>query len=140
MKQLIFFALIIFQTIAFSQVEAVSGTYNYTFNGSNGSTGETIILLADGSFEIQTFKKLDGGHPPEDYTYGKGSWELKKKIIHFSTTDTDFDSKFTLNLNTTQAQFDTKSPRDISNTEVPTTLRIFKSDVAWLVGRTLEKE
>lgn len=140
MKHLILLTLIIFQTVAFSQVETVSGTYNYTFNGSNGSTGETIILHADGSFEIHTFKKLEGGHPLEEYTYGKGTWELKKKIIHFSTTETDFDSKFTLNLNTTEARFDAKSPRDMSNNDVPTTLKIFKSEVAWLVGRKLEKE
>jgi len=79
-------------------------------------------------------------HPPESYTYGKGTWELKKNIVYFSTTETDLDSKHTLDWNNTEARFSTKSPRDKSNREIPTTLRIFKSDVEWLVGRNLEKE
>lgn len=140
MKQILFFVVILFQTALFSQSETVSGNYKYTFEGSNGTFGETLTLHADGSFEFHSYKKFDGMQPPESHTYGKGSWELKKNIVHFSATEIDLDSKYTLNLNNTEARFSTKSSRDKSNREIPTTLRIFKSDVEWLVGRNLEKE
>ncbi len=140
MKQILFFAVILFQTALFSQSETVSGTYQLNFEGSNGIYKETLTLNSDGTFEFHSCKKFDGMHPPESNTYGKGTWELKKNIVYFSTTESDFDVKHTLNWNNTEARFSTKSSRDKSNREIPTTLRIFKSDVEWLVGRNLVKE
>ncbi|TYA52304.1 hypothetical protein [Formosa maritima] len=140
MKQILFLTLIILQTTVFSQNEAINGTYQFYFEGSNGTFGETIVLHPNGSFDIHSFKKLDGGSTPETNAYGKGTWKLEKKIVYFTTTKTDFDSKFTLDLNNTQARFHTKSSRDTSNRDIPTTLTIFESNKPWLVGRTLEKQ
>ena len=140
MKPLLLFILVMIQTTLFSQTEAVSGTYKFIFEGSNGTFGETIILYPNGRFNIHSFKKLDGSNPPETNKYGKGTWELDKKMIHLTTTETDFDSKFTLDLNHTQVRFNTKSSRNTSNLDMPTTLKVFKSEIPWLVGRTLEKQ
>lgn len=140
MKQLLFFGLIMFQSIAFSQIEMVSGTYQFSFEGSNGTFGETIILHPKGSFNIHSVKELDGSNPPEINAYGRGTWKLDKKIVYFTATDADFDAKFTLNLNHTQARFHTKSPRDTTNREMATTIQIIKSDISWLVGRKLIKQ
>ena len=135
-----FFLVILFQTALFSQSETVSGTYQLNFEGSYGIYNETLTLYSDSSFEFLSYKKFDGMHPLESYTHGKGTWELKKNIVYFTTTESDLDSKHTLDLNNTEARFSTKSPRAKSSRETPTTLRVFKSDAEWLVGRNLVKE
>lgn len=140
MKQMLFFGLIMLQTAVFSQTKVINGTYQFNFEGSNGSFSETIILNPDGSFNIHTMRKLDGTNPPESNAYGKGKWEMNKENIHFIAHKSDFDSKFTLNLNNTQARFNSKSPRDKSNRDIPTSIKIIKSDISWLVGRELKKQ
>ncbi|MCX7551429.1 hypothetical protein [Xanthomarina sp. F2636L] len=140
MKQIIFLTLVILQTTVFSQTKTITGTYQFIFEGSNGSFGEKIILHPDGTFNIHSFKKLDGSNPPETNIFGKGTWKLDKKMVHFTTIETDFDSKFTLDLNHTQARFNTKSSRDTNKREVPTTLKVIKSEIPWLIGRTLKKQ
>lgn len=83
MKQILFFTLLVFQTVVFSQSEAVNGTYHYNFDGSNGAFGERITLRANGTFEIYTFKKLDGSHQAEEHSYDRGIWKLKTNIVRF---------------------------------------------------------
>lgn len=140
MKQFFFLAILLVQMPIFSQSEAIIGTYQFTFDGSNGTFGERLVLHANGSFDFHSFKKLDGMDPPESVSYGKGTWDLKNNVVYFSTLETDFDKKFTLDLNNTQARFSSKSPRDTTNRNTLTTLTIFKSEIAWLIGRKLKKQ
>lgn len=115
----------------------IEGTYIYEFNGTNGSSKRTLTLNANGTFLFHTYEYHERGMPQERNFYGKGSWTSDINIVHFKSTRSDIDDKYTLDFNNTKARFDTKSIRDKSERDIKTSLRFYESEVFWFKGMIL---
>ncbi|MGJ8591337.1 MAG: hypothetical protein ACSHXF_02245 [Aquaticitalea sp.] len=128
-----------FATVSQTTINEVSGNYEVTYDSTNALIIDKLSLNSDGTFVFHEYDKHDNGVPPERNKYAKGTWKLEKNTITFSTTESDFDEKPTLDLNNTKARFITKSPRDTSDRDVKTSIKFFQSETPWVTGRTLLK-
>jgi hypothetical protein len=138
MKKIILILLVLFQGFAFSQ----SGTYTMGNPSSNGTIVKwTLTLNPDGTFLYHFLRDLSATskYSTEENFYGKGTWKLNKKIIEFSADSTDFNEKFTVNLNNAKARYITKSPRNISTKVIRTGLRFYASENSYIKGLQLFK-
>lgn len=131
-KPILFLLCLLFSFLLHAQfnVADVAGKYETDFN----LTGPHLIkyqltLNSNGTFEFHSYEKIELGSPNgqsrinERHLYGKGAWELDKKVVTLSSQTADLDEKFTLDLSDTKARFITKHPRNKSNKPVPTRLQ-----------------
>ena len=141
MKTLILIVCVIAcSTTIFSQSEAIEGTYQSDFDGTNTAIKRTLILNADGTFLFHGYEYHEGGIPPKKNSYAKGTWTSEKKIIYFSSNTNDLDEKHTLDFTNSKARFIIKSPRDKSTRVIKTAIKFYTSDIFWIKGMTLLKE
>ncbi len=127
-------------TMLFAQSEDQVGDYEFRFEGINGIVIYKLSLNTNGTFLFHSYRKLDGGIPPEENEYAKGTWEADKKLIYFSVDSSDLDDEYILNFNNSKARFKSKSPRDKSNRVVETSIRFYESEIPWLKGKELLKK
>ncbi len=100
----------------------------------------TITLNQDSTFLYHYLRVAGAGNPEENF-YGKGTWQKEGKIVVFSSNKkTDFNEKYTVNLNNSKARYITKSPRDKSDKVVKTALRFYESETFHIEGLTVFKE
>jgi len=111
-----------FSVFAQNTVEDISGVYELTYDLTNALIIDRLILNADGSFDFHEYENIKKRLIPEGNNYGKGTWSIDKNLIYFTTTQSDFAEKYTLNFNNTKARFITKSPRDTSDREIKTAI------------------
>ncbi|MGB6269125.1 MAG: hypothetical protein WBF67_08955 [Olleya sp.] len=133
------FRFVVLSNFAFGQSNDIVGTYNLEWKGSNGNLKRELVLNTDGTFQFHNSEYHEGGIPKEKNSYAKGTWEIDKLVVSFSTISSDFDEKFTLDFNKTKARFITKSPRDKSNRDIKTALRFYQCEIFWIRGMKLEK-
>lgn len=140
-KSLLIIFLLSFNYTVFAQLtkEDVFGSYTLKSESSNATLIDTLSLHLDGNFTFHEYDKHDKGIPPERNTYAKGTWHVVKNLIYFTTSQSDFDDKHTLDFNNTKARFIRKSPRDQSNRAIKTALRFYESEIFWITSRTLFK-
>lgn len=124
-----------------AQSVVYEGTYLLKLNANNGDFHKwEITLNPDSTFLFHSSSKINNGIPPEKSTYGKGTWRAEKNTIYFFTDKTkDLDKKYTLDFTNTKARYDTKSPRDKSDSVIPTKLWFSQSDITWVEGKQLLK-
>jgi len=117
------------------------GEYEF-FRGNNDDffLKTHLTLNSDGTFLLLNESYIEQSIPRERIEYGKGTWTSDKRLIFLKAEDSDVDAKHVLNLNNTKLRYDTKSPRDKSNRDIKTLVRIIESENTVLKGRTLIKD
>ncbi len=117
-----------------------AGSYEF-YSGpvENHFLRDFLTLNPDGTFLLLSESYIEERMPREIKEYGKGTWTSDKRLILLKVKESDLDAKHVLNLNNTKLRFDTKSPRDKSNRDIKTSVRMFDTEVSWLKGRTLIK-
>lgn len=142
MKLLITTFLLIFNVTLFVQSNQFAGNYTRSLSEKEKHTIEyKLTLNTNGTFEFQSYQKMQGGTPPEVNKYGKGKWSAKDNLITFSADKKeDLDEKYTLNFNNSTARFITKNPRDKSDKMVKTKLQFLESGIFWLKGIDIFKD
>lgn len=136
----IFTLLFFVSFMSFSQSKEHVGNYELSKeNGTDYFIKNNLTLNPNGTFLFKSHTFIKKRLPSEKIEYGKGSWTSEGRLIQLSTNDSDVDATHTLNLNSTKLRFDTKSPRDKSNRDIKTSVRIISTKVYWLNGRTLFK-
>ncbi len=136
---IIFFVQFTFSITAQSGVH--DGIYEVKHEASNGDFHEyRITLNPDGTFLFHSHSEIAMGIPPENDTFGKGTWRTEKNTIIFATDKLkDFNEIHSLDFNGTKARYDTKSPRDKSDRIIRTKLKFYESDIFWVLGKELFK-
>lgn len=140
MKHLLFISTLLFNLFSFAQSEEHVGIYKLDLGSESHFEKTTLTLNSDGTFLFYFYDYREHGIPKERTKYGKGTWTSKGKLIQFSVNEAHIDDAHVLNFNNSKARFDTKSPRDKSDRVIPTSIRFYKSDIFWMVGRTMVKE
>ncbi|MBT8310684.1 MAG: hypothetical protein HKO72_04565 [Flavobacteriaceae bacterium] len=141
MKFIISLLLISFQFSAFAQSKEHAGNYEF-FMGNNDShfLKDKLTLNPNGTFLFKSESYLEERMERHRLQYGKGTWRSEKRLIFLKVEDSDVDATHELNLNNTRLRFDTKSPRDKTNRDIKTSVRVIDSEIRWLKGRTLIKD
>ena len=117
-----------------------AGSYEfYRGNGDNHFLRDYLTLNPDRTFLFLSESYIEERMPRDRKEYGRGTWTSEKQLIFLNVEESDVDAKHVLNLNNTKLRFDTKSPRDKSNRDIKTSVRIFDTEIPWLKGRTLIK-
>lgn len=140
MKNLLFISTLLFSLFSFAQSKEHVGVYKLDLGSKSHFEKTTLTLNSDGTFLFHFYDYRENGIPKERTKYGKGTWTSEGKLILFSVNEKDVDDAHVLNFNNSKARFDTKSPRDKSDRIIPTSIRFYKSDIFWMVGRTMVKE
>lgn len=115
---------------------------NYEFYKGNDDTfflKDQLTLNADGTFVLISESYIEERMERHRKELGKGTWSSNKKLIVLTSDATDINDKYTLNLSNTKLRYITKSPRDQSDRDIKTSVRVIASDIFWLKGRTLIK-
>lgn len=129
-----------FSLMLSAQSIVYAGSYEfYRGNGDNHFLRDYLTLNPDGTFLFVSESYIEERMPRDRKEYGKGTWTSEKQLIFLNVEESDVDAKHVLNLNNTKLRFDTKSPRDKSNRDIKTSVRIFDTEIPWLKGRTLIK-
>ncbi|WP_428231643.1 copper resistance protein NlpE N-terminal domain-containing protein [Flavobacterium sp.] len=134
MKLILAILLFIFNLALSAQSNPYTGDYTRSLSEEGKHIIEyKLTLNQDGTFLFHSYKKMQGGTPPEVNTYGKGKWSAKDNIITFSADKKeDFDEKNTLDFNQSTARFVTKNPRDKSDKVAKTKLQFLESGIFWM--------
>lgn len=140
MKNLLFISTLLFSLFSFAQSKEHVGVYKLDLGSKSHFEKTTLTLNSDGTFLFHFYDYRENGILKERTKYGKGTWTSEGKLILFSVNKKDVDDAHVLNFNNSKARFDTKSPRDKSDRVMPTSVRFYKSDIFWMVGRTMVKE
>ena len=141
MKQIIVLILITYGLVTFAQSKEHAGNYEMQTEGKEHFEKIKLTLNPNGTFLFHFYDNHENGIPKERTKYGKGTWISNKRLIFLKTLDSDVDATHVLNLNNTKARYDTKSPRDKSDRDIKTSIRIYEvGDIFWLKGRTLLKK
>lgn len=117
-----------------AQSENFVGNYTRIMETTKGdhTIKYNLELHGDGTFVFHSYDKLLNRIPQERNSYGKGTWTVTKNIVHFhSTTEKDFDEKYTLDFNNSTARFDHKDK---------TIFRFYKSKIPWIERIEFKKE
>lgn len=141
MKYLLLFFLAFSTIQKNAQIGAddVAGTYEMTFEATNGLIIEKLTLNSDGTFFFHGYERIDQRLTPESNKYGKGTWSIDGKIITFTTRHNDFDEKYTLDFTNSIARFDSKSIEAKYGKDSSISMRFYKSEISWMKGRTYLK-
>ena len=133
--------IVLFSLFLKAQSTEYVGEYEF-FKGNNDSyfLKTHLTLNSDGTFVLFNESYIEESRPRERKEYGKGTWTSDKRLIFLEVKEIDIDDKHGLNLNNTKLRFDTKSPRDKSNRDIKTSVRIIETEIPWLKGRTLIKD
>ena len=119
MKHFIITLLLISGISLSAQSNQFSGDYARSLSDDKHIIEYKLTLNQDGTFLFHSYRKMQGGTPPEENKYGKGKWSVKDNVVTFSSDKKDdFDAKNTLDFNNSKARFVTKNPRDKSDKEV----------------------
>ena len=141
MRQIITLLFVISTLTVFSQSREHTGNYEMETGGEEHFEKIKLTLNPNGTFMFHFYDSRENVIPKERTKYGKGTWTSNKRLIFLKSIDSDIDATHVLNLNNTKARYDTKSPRDKSNREIKTSIRIYEvGDIFWLKGRTLLKK
>lgn len=120
------------QTSAFT-TDDVAGIYVKDFPyviqdekpGPGADHSWSLTLSTDGTFEYHNFRQLKG--QAEEHWYAQGNWSFDGKIISFTTSASDIDEKYKIDLNNSKARFFKKSPRSKSVKAKPTYVQFYES-------------
>jgi len=141
MKFIISLVLISFQFNAFTQSIEPAGNYEFfRGNDDNYFLKDKLTLNPNGTFLFTAESYIEERMERHRLHYGKGTWRSEKRLIFLMVEDSDIDATHELNLNNTRLRFDTKSPRDKSDRDIKTTVRIIDTEIRRLKGRTLIKD
>lgn len=141
MKHLLSILILLFSFTMLAQSNEYAGEYEfYRGNNDNYFLKTHLTLNSNRTFILFSESYIEERMPRERIEYGKGTWTSVKKLIFLKVEDGDVDAKHVLNLNNTKLRYDTKSPRDKSNRDIKTSVRIFDTEISWLKGRTLLKD
>ncbi len=141
LKRTIFLLLLIITSTAFSQTEIYTGVYKIHHDiNDEGTLDYKLTLKKDSTYTFHSYRKINAKNPEENL-YGKGTWNIEKNnVLYFYTnTENDLDEKHSLDFTNTKARYITKNPRDQSDKEIKTHLRIYESNIPWLKGRKFLK-
>lgn len=141
MKNLLSIFLILFSSILVAQSNEYVGEYEF-YSGpvDNHFLRDYLTLNPDGTFLLLSESYIEERMPRERKEFGKGTWTSDKRLIFLKAEESDIDDKHVLNLNNTKLRYITKSPRDKSNRDIKTSVRIIDTEIFWLKGRTLIKD
>ncbi len=140
MKFAVILLLFTYGQIACAQSANYDGTYGVRYENVNSIIEYTLTLNVDGTFQFHSYTNHFKATPPEQNTYGKGTWNAEKNIISFFTDDQhELDEKHTLDFSATKARVDRKSIRNKSPEVIPDKMRIYESEISWVKGMKLEK-
>ena len=141
MKHILSILFLLLSLNQYSQSNEYIGEYEF-YRGNNDSFffKTYLTLNADGTFFIFSESYVEERFLRERMEYGKGTWTSDKQLIFLKAKESDIDDKHVLNLNNTRLRYDTKSPRDKSNRDIKTSVRIIESENTVLKGRTLIKD
>ena len=132
---IIIFLCVILNTLA------QSGMYSREPKSVDGTEIKwTLSLNIDGTFLYHFFRDISGEANPEEYFYGKGTWESEGQLIYFYCESSSLNDEFTINLNNSKAKIKSKSPRDKSDKIIKTSLRFYESEAFAIKGLELFKE
>jgi len=114
-----------------THVFAQSGVYVNEPKNIDGTIVKwTLTLNNDGSFLYHFLRDLSAISKPnkEENFYGKGTWKTEKNLVFLSANkETDFNERYTIDLNNSKARYITKSPRDKSDRVVKPALLFYES-------------
>jgi hypothetical protein len=140
MKNITLIIFLVINLIGFAQTSSHNGTYQVKYDTDNAIFEYTLNLESNGTFTFHSYTNHFNANPKEKNQYGKGKWVAKKNLISFIADENiDINDKFNLNLNNTRARIDMKSPRNKTSEIIPTTMRIYNSDIFWIKGLKLTK-
>ena len=104
--------------IVSTKVFAQSGVYALEPKNSDGTIIKwTLTLNDDGTFSYNFLRDLSAISKPnkKENFYGKGTWKAEKNLVFLSSNkETDFNERYTIDLNNSKARYITKSLRDES--------------------------
>ena len=141
MKPLLPLLFFLFTSIAYSQAIQFEGEFEKRTETKEGAVHEySLSIKPNGTFTFHWYRNIDPTQPKEN-KYGKGTWEVTKKKILFSTDEAaDLDEKYTLNFTGTKARFIQKTPRGESTANKKTYLLFYDSDIRWIKGLKLTRK
>ncbi|WP_396149819.1 hypothetical protein [Flavobacterium sp.] len=141
MKQFLFLLIASFSIAITAQNEEYVGTYEFYNKDVKGDVIQYELKLnADQTFTFYFYRNIICTVCKEEKNYGKGSWKIENKILHFSTNEDDLDTKSTLNFTGTTARLIKKSSRDLTDKIVPTALQFYKSKIPWIENLKIIKK
>lgn len=139
MKRFLLLVFLISSLSTSAQSKEHAGNYERISESDTHLIRYELTLNPNGTFLFKHYRKIENEIPSEErIEYGRGSWTSNKRLIFLKVAESDLDATHTLNLNNTKARFDTKSPRDKSNRDIKTSIRIYESDI-WIKGITMLK-
>lgn len=141
MKYVITILFVSFHLIISAQSKEHAGNYSLKIGNETHWEINKLTLNPNGTFLFHFYDYRENGTLKERTKYGKGTWTSNKRLIFLKAEVSDIDATHVLNLNDTKARYDTKSPRDKSDRDIKTSIRIYEvGEIFWLKGRTLLKK
>jgi len=141
MKYLLPLILYAFSLNMLAQSEEHAGHYEfYSGNNDNYYLKDKLSLNPNGTFLFRSESYVEDRMQRERLVYGKGTWTSNKQLILLTVNTNDVDAKHVLNLNNTKLRYHTKSPRDKTNRDIKTSVRIIDTEISMFKGRTLIKD
>lgn len=142
MKQFLFLLIASFSIAITAQNQEYVGTYEFYNKDVKGDVIQYELKLnADQTFTFYFYRNIICTVCKEEKNYGKGSWKIENKILHFTANEDDLDTKSSLNFTGTTARLIKKSSRDLTDKVVPTALQFYKSKIPWIENlKILKKE
>lgn len=136
MKSIFLFFLALFTFTLNAQSGTYNGKYELKLEADNRDFHDyKLNLNSDGTFVFHSISHISKRIPPNNNSYGKGTWKAEKNIISFTSDKVkDLDITHSLDFSNSKARYDSKSPRDKSDRVVPSKLKFYQSDIFWIKG------
>ncbi|WP_290800655.1 hypothetical protein [Flavobacterium sp.] len=123
--------LLLFSFVSNAQNDNYVGIYEKKIKTVKNEVLEyELQILSDSTFTFHFFRNLGQSISKDENAYGKGTWKVIKKVIHFYTNTSDLDQKYTLDLTNSSGRFDGKNKNQF---------RFYHSEIPWIEKLTLEK-
>jgi len=139
-----YFAFLLVFCLSFTaagQQASINGTYLRAHKvNESGDISYRLTLKSDFTYQFEFSRQITSKNPRE-HANSQGTWkQLDKTRIELTTNKDIIDLKDVLDLTGSKAHFISKNPRDKSDREIPTALKIYDSPVSWIKGLDLIKQ
>ncbi len=138
MKPIITLLLIATCTSLSAQTTLLTGEYSKKTTTQKGEVFEwELSLQEDGTFLYHFYRNLNCAQCIEEHFYGKGTWKATSKVIKFSASESDIDTKHTINFNNSKARIHKKFSNKNSSKSPKKSIRFYASEVPTIKGLQL---
>lgn len=122
--------LLLFSFVSNAQNDNYVGIYEKKIKTVKNEVLEyELQILSDSTFTFHFFRNLGQSISKDENVYGKGTWKVIKKVIHFYTNTSDLDQKYTLDFTNSSGRFDGKNKNQF---------RFYHSEIPWIEKLTLD--